>query len=688
MLNKIPFIKLFLPFLMGIILYGFLKITVLKIALIIFIVAIVLLSAVNFLPDYYKFKWKPLNGLLLSACLIALGYAAAYAQHYKNNKHHYSQNLGKAQFIKATVLEPLIKRKKSFKTTVAINGFIDSNSHTVPTIGKALIYFTKTENAPQLLPGDKILFAANLISIKNNGNPGEFDYKNYCHRSGITHLCFAAPNQYIKNGVATYNFNAFFARQRIKTIAIIDKFIINPQANGIAQALLIGDKTDIDQDVWDDYSRTGIVHIIAISGMHMGIIYGGIVWLLALIPFLRNKKFIPISIGLIAMWFFAATTGLPSSVMRATIMFTFLAMGELMEEQPNSFNLLLVSAFVLLAYHPNWIYDIGFQLSYAAVTGILLIMPLAKKIFYSKKWLLQKSYELVAGTTTAQLFTLPICLYYFHQFPLSFLLANFVAIPLTTIVLYLEIALLLLHPIPLLAKFIGSLVSYLLLFVNYCIHAIAQIKHITIFNIYITQLQMVVLLLGTAILLYGIIKNKFNAILVSIGFVIFFYVLGIKEKSIACKQQKLIVYHIKKATSIDFFTGLYYEELQKDTLSPTDIKNANTPARILNQAINKQNNKILINKDNCFIAQAGPYTVWQITPYTNEIPNGNIDFVVLTQNTNINLELLKTMNPKCIIADGSNSLWKIEQWKTQSEELHLPFHSTEKQGAFVKQINT
>jgi competence protein ComEC len=381
--------------------------------------------------------------------------------------NHYTYKLCKDSVqqhcLIAIVQDAIIKKTKSYKTTLAVQYDVDSCS---AIQGEVLAYFTQCDSTPLLQPGDKLILQSQLVPIKNNGNIGEFDYKAYCNNKGITHLLFLKPKQYKILAKGVFTFTSYFANIKIKTINILRKYITNTAAFGIAQALLIGDKTDIDQDTWDAYSRTGIVHIIAISGMHMGIIYNCLLWLLMLIPFFKKRKMYPIITALLSMWFFACITGMPASVMRAAVMFTFIGAGQAINRQGNSYNLLMASAFILLCYNPTWLTDIGFLLSYAAVIGIMIFAKRINSLVYSKYYIVNQIWSLFSATIGAQIFTLPLCLYFFHQFPILFLLSNLVAIPATTLILFLEIGVLAFAWLPPFAKLLGGTASVIIIWLN------------------------------------------------------------------------------------------------------------------------------------------------------------------------------------------------------------------------------
>jgi competence protein ComEC len=174
---------------------------------------------------------------------------------------------------------------------------------------------------------------------------------------------------------------------------------------------------------------------------------------------------------------YAYITGLSPSVCRSAVMISFSIIGKQINHQSNPFNLIAGSAFFLLIIDPAYLFDIGFQLSYLAVLGIIYFYDAIYRLCYFENKFADQIWMLIAVSIAAQLSTLAISLYYFHQFPNYFLLANLLAIPLSSIALYLGIALLALNPIPFIAKYIGLVLSKCIALMGYILHKISILPY-------------------------------------------------------------------------------------------------------------------------------------------------------------------------------------------------------------------
>ena len=357
---------------------------------------------------------------------------------------------------------------------------------------RMIVYLSKGDKAARLRPGDHMLAKIKPEAMRSSGNPGSFDYAAWCRRKGITHSAFLPEAQWeIVQGFPSSLINLQEANR--KTRGILCSHLPDSATHGLAEALLVGFRGHVQQDLWNDYARTGIAHIIAISGMHLAMVYRSMRWLLTRIPRWRSRTRPAIAGALLFMWGFALLTGLPASVCRAAFMFTLIAWGEWKDKKMSVFNNLAASAFLLLCWQPMWLADAGFQLSYLAVLSLVIFyQPIYRSVYVPWK-IPDLVWQLLAGTIAAQILTLPICLYYFRQFPVLFLLSNLVAVPLSTLILYLEIATVCLHPFTALADATGRICSLLISWLNAAVKTIGQSRLAVLDDVVPDALQAVLL---------------------------------------------------------------------------------------------------------------------------------------------------------------------------------------------------
>ncbi len=292
----------------------------------------------------------------------------------------------------------------------------------VVDLNELVVFYLKNEGS-KLLKGDVILLTSNLNKIKNNGNPGEFDAENYWSKKGVFYTTFVGEDDYKLLEHQPSNWLV----QSMESCRIYLSESLSENLEGkelaIAQALILGDKSLLDQEVKNSFTNTGAMHVLAVSGLHIGIIMQILMIVLGYFPKVISRKK-ALTAVLIVMWMYAFITGMSPSVVRAVFMFSVLVISQLFGKQYQSINALFFTGFALCLFDPFVIYDIGFQLSFLAMFGIfLLYKPIGELIYIENKWI-RKVWEGTAIGFAAQLMTTPLSLYYFHQFPNYFILTN------------------------------------------------------------------------------------------------------------------------------------------------------------------------------------------------------------------------------------------------------------------------
>jgi competence protein ComEC len=486
--------------------------------------------------------------------------------------------------------EPLVEKTNSYKALASFTA-INHNDSTKLIEGKLILYFRKDSILPPLQYGSQIVFKKPLQEIKNAGNPGSFDYKTYCLFQGITHQVYLNADDYIiLPGNNRSAFTNFIFQTRDWVVNTLKKNISGEKEQGLAEALLIGYKDDLDKNLVQAYSNTGVVHIIAISGLHLGLIY----WLLLLLtkPLKRNKKFIWLRLLLIisSLWLFSILAGAQPSVLRSAIMFTIIAFGEVVLRRTNIFNTLAASAVVLLCINPFWLWDVGFQLSYSAVLSIVLFFQPVYNWFHLKNPITDFLWKLTAVTIAAQVLTIPISIYHFHQLPLLFLFTNFVAVPLSSVILLGEILLCALFFLQPVASFIGMVLHILIYWMNSYIEQLDSLPFAVWNFLSINIVQAGMLLVFAVSASYWLMEKQRRFAWTALISFSFFMLIRAASFSQAFQQKKLIVYNVPKHTAIDVIEGrqfsfvgdtsLLYDDFARNFhLQPSRVLHRITPAK-------------------------------------------------------------------------------------------------------------
>ena len=587
------------------------------------------------------------------------------------------------------LLEPAVEKPRSFKVEGAVEK-IEIGGKFRKVSGNVLLYFSKERSIFPLKYGDRIMIRGGLQQIRNSGNPGGFDYEQYMSFQQTFHRSFLKQGQYwlLKNRKENAFFRfIFFARQKI--IDILKQNIKgDKKVTGITEALLIGYKEDLDKDTVQAYSNTGVVHIIAISGMHLGLIYVVLVWLLSRFPYVKKIPFLRMLLILSGLWIFSLITGSSASVIRSAVMFTCIITGKIFFKQASIYNSLATSSFLLLCFDPWLLWDVGFQLSYLAVIGIVWLQRPIFNLWYIRNKYGQKIWELSAICIAAQVLTLPICIYYFHQVPTTFLLSNLICVPLSTVILFAEIGVLIFSFSNYLSALAGKFTYVLTWLMNLVINACNNIPFALINGICLSATSTALLYVSTLLLCSGFLHRNKRLLKYAMISLLIFACLWSYDQIISLQQKKIVIYNISKHTAVDFVVGnnfFYYGET--DIKKDKPVENFHlSPARISLRALNESKNIVGLKK-------AG--RLWQfytkmimiidtattLEPLKNKI---RIDILLLSHDPKISInDITIAVSPAVIVFDGSNSLWKIGQWKKECEQLHLRCYSTDEQGAYI-----
>jgi competence protein ComEC len=683
-----PFVRLILPLVLGIIFQWYIKVpfavnTICTGAL------ILCLFIFNFIPIDKRFRFQWLQGLIINAILFCIAIFLCRQKDIRNNKNWFGKNYNDSSTLIIRINEPPIVKEKSIKADAIVEAIIQ-NGIPQKVEGKLLIYFSKEDSILPPKYGDKILIQGGLQMIKNAGNPGGFNYSRYMIFQQTLHQVYLKKDKFIVLNAHSenklYSF-IFWARQAV--INTLQKYIVgNKKVSGIAEALLIGYKEDLDKDVVQAYSNTGVVHIIAISGMHLGLIYVGLVWLFSRLPFVKRSTITRVILILGCLWLFSLITGASASVLRSAVMFTCIIIGKEFFKQASIYNSLAASAFVLLCYNPFLLWDVGFQLSYFAVVGIVWLQKPIQNLYYTKNKVIQYLWEMCSITIAAQILTLPICIYYFHQIPTTFLFTNLICVPLSTAILFAEIALVTCTFFSPLAMLIGKFIYVLTWCMNALIDFFNKLPLSLLDKIYATAITTWALYGFVFLIAAALLRRNKTLMKMALGFLLLFVGLWAYGKVELLQQKKVIVYNVSRHTAIDFVsTNKFWFYGDEEFKADGALQNFNLkPARVSMQVEESMDTlKSLANKDRFWKFYNKTVIIIdstiQFEPTTNKL---QIDILLICKNPKIRIaDITTSISPTTIVFDASNSLWKIAQWKKECEGLHLQYFITGERGAFI-----
>lgn len=443
-----------------------------------------------------------------------------------------------------TVLESPQKKENSYKSVVTIRSFLGEQKDSLSnTNEKVLVYFERDSIVEKLSPGDIIIFAQTPQNIKNNGNPFEFDYKKYLERKKIYRQVYLPSDKWKTTDLnKSFSLIVLAERTRDKLLTKYTEQNLGEKELEILSALTLGYKRELDPETKRVFSSAGAMHVLAVSGLHVGIIYWILVTFLGFIKRKKAGKFIFIIIALTCLWSYAFITGLSPSVMRATSMFSFIVIGDGLKKRGNIYNSLAASALLLLFINPNNLFEVGFQLSYSAVFGIVYLQPKLNKLILVKNRLLNYFWALLTVSIAAQIATFPISIFYFNQFPTYFFITNLFVIPAVFILIPLGILLILVSSVPFVSSIFSFVVSSIVSGVYFLLEGIENLPF-AVHKISINEAELIFIV---AFLLFVLLLLKtFRVEYIKMALVAFLFLLctSLVKKIRLNNTSKIIVYN-------------------------------------------------------------------------------------------------------------------------------------------------
>jgi competence protein ComEC len=687
--KKAPFVRLLIALMAGILLQWHWQVSPASWWMI-FITGTLLSSSFFFLSFFRRYQLGILNGLAVFSVFLALGALLAWQEDIRHHDQWLGKQYSPGDAILVRLDEPLVEKTKSLKANATAIHLLHNDSPRIVK-GKIIIYFKKDSAVRQLNYGSQLIFKKPLQEIKNSGNPGGFDYKRYSLFQGITHQVYLQEDEFeILDSKKEKWLPAFIFRARDWVINILRTNIKGKKELGLAEALLIGYKDDLDQALVQSYTNTGVVHVIAISGLHLGLIYWLLVQLLKPLQKRKKTRWLRPILIITGLWLFSFLAGAQPSVLRSALMFTCIVLGEGYTKRTSIFNTLSLSAFILLCINPYWLWDVGFQLSYAAVLSIIIFMRPIYNWFYFRNKAIDFLWKLNAVTLAAQILTIPISIYHFHQFPNYFLLTNFVAVPLSSLILIGEIILCMIAFIPAVALFAGKILSWLIWAMNSYIERVEAIRFSLWDGLQISILQALLLIAAVAAISYWLMEQSGKALKWGLLSTLFFLASRSLSFITAGQQQKIIVYNVPQKQAIDFISGRDYLFYGDSSLLADDFaRNFHLkPSRILHRINPAGNIPALIKKEPLFQYHSKKILLLDnSTTYEPVEEKQPIDLLVISKNPKLYIGgLLNSFVVRQIVIDGSNSSWKANLWKKDCDSLGIPCHDVATKGAFVMNL--
>lgn len=685
-LDKNPFVRIVVPFILGIIVCNYrpMPIAVCLVALCVFVAMAVFAYRKG---SSYKNRW--LFGTLVFAVFFALGQLlfcisipAEMSSEVSKHKCNY----------RACVTSSPVEGEKAYKVDLrieAVKVFDSWQNFDVKVSGTIM----KDSLASRLKAGQTIEFSSRIDSLTAPKNPFGFDYSQYLLLNGVQGSLFLNAGDWrieeeTVKGVSHYALNV-----RQKLVGLLEESGLSGNELGLASTLVLGYKNKIDAEVKQAYMNAGAMHVLAVSGMHVGIVCAVLNVLMMLFGGRKGFRIKRVLIVLL-LWSYAFITGLSPSVMRATVMFSIVELARLVDRETSTYNSLAVSAFLLLCIDPNMLFKAGFQLSYVAVIGIVFFQPRIVRLLPVKKMnvVLKYIWELTAVSISAQISTFPFCLYYFERTPVFFWLSNMVVSPGAVVMISLTLLLLAVSPFATLSKFVGLLTSYFAKLMNFLVMSIANLPHSTIENTYITVFQTVVVAVAIVAVSVWLVSRNCNWLICSLTSLLLFLIPFTLNKMHNLEAQAICVYYSPKKMMAQFVNGCHSfwmngvgdnGQQAKVLAKGGNIFWSSISSEVLRLGDVERQGQIL-SENGFFVFDSISGLMIQDSSERFDIKNPiTLDYLIVSGEPKVRArQMPRNLSFRNVIIDASVKPWVAKDWVRRYADCNI--HNVRTQGAYIR----
>jgi competence protein ComEC len=651
------------------------------------LVVLIILFVVAYLFLHDRDAIRATTGVLGLLALFLTGYLHLLNRTDSRNPDHLLFANDSIQYYEAIVRSAPESKARSWKVEVEV---VRVKSRVwIPKQGKVLLYVSKksVDKIPWLY-GDRLLIRGSPNELNPPANPHEFNFKRFLGFKNIYHQQFIEYRQtYLlpyreKKGLLYYS--------SMTRAWATEKFLQHVQGEkqqAIAMALVLGVTEGIDTDLQNAYAASGAMHVLAVSGLHVGILYSIITALLLPLKRFAWSRWVVFAISLTCLWSFAFVTGLSPSVLRAVTMFSFVALARPLGWKTNIYNTLAGSAFVLLYYNPYLIMSVGFQLSYLAVIGIVYLQRPLYQMWEIHHGLGDWVWKISCVSVAAQASTFALGMLYFHQFPVYFLVSNLFVIPLATGILVGGIVLLITSWVNSLASLVGYLLTSLIWLINKIVVVVESWPNSIIEGIYITTFQCWLIM---GILLCLVFLFEFKKIQWLYGSLVIALMLMFTQwqhYTRAVDQSHFVVYSINGHQAMEWVThGKSYLKADSSLIQdPERIRFHIRPNRLYHGVRNvyPPASFYFPLQEGMAVIRWRNYWLLHIDRETMLPESVKIDYLIVSRNSFKSEWLSKLSQVQAIVLDGTNSRGYIRRLKEDAGKRNIAVHAVTEDRAFV-----
>lgn len=679
-LQRAPFVRLLVPLVLGIITARYLELfnPTVYFVLIVSLSALILSLFIAAKSDLsYRLRW------IFGAGIAGLLYLAGYYVSVEKEKLSVNHFEDKALIYHVEVISAPKRKPATISCEVRVLSCASDSLSGVPG-SKVLLYLAADSTTQLPRRGDLLLIEAQLKSPEQPRNPLGFDYAAYLKQQGVAATAFVSAQRWKTSGhIDRKSLKGYAEKARERLLQLYSQTGMETNEYAVLAALTLGYKDAIDPELREDFSNSGAMHVLAVSGLHVGVIYLILNTILGFIFRSRKLKVLNTILIVLFLWVYAFITGLPPSVIRSSTMFSLVAIGSAMERKSQIYNTIAVSAFIILLQNPAFLFDVGFQLSYSAVLSIIYFQPKIGGLLGFKSRAMRWWWDLTAVSLASQIGTFPLALYYFHQFPNYFLLSNYFAIPLASFIIYLAVSYLLLSWIPFVAVIPAYLLKQLLFALNYSVAFIDDLPAaVSYLHVDFLQLTFIVLII---VFLIGFIESKqFIALAGILLFLLLFLGSHAYIRMRTTIDSSIVVYADNKNTHLNLIQGRQHLLFTTDSLAAERSAAAYWKSiKLMSpKASQQQASFVTTFKNMKIVVLLDDLLKRKITNHPIET-----DILIVGNRAKIRAsDILNNIKPKLCIVDLSISAWYAKQLKDSCQVRGIEFYDLRERGAFIYRL--
>lgn len=652
-----------------------------------------------------SFRYVNLAGITGLLCVLGLGFLRTQVSTATSDPRHLLHQADTVSYYVGRVADYLVEKEQTSITTLELSQALVAGEWQ-PVTGLVRLTIRRDSAGLRPLYGDRLLIQGRPVPTRGPANPFQFDYRRYLAWRNIHHQHYVTSGRVVRlNGEPAFSLVAGSVVARRQMDRVLREKMTSHREYSIASALLLGVKDELDNDIRAAYANTGTMHVLAVSGLHVGIIFGFLNLFLLRFRRVPGYRFLSAGIILTVLTLYAYLTGLSPSVLRAVLMFSAVTIGTLLRRQKSTFNTLAFVALALLAYNPFYVMEVGFQLSFLAVLAIVYLQPRLYRLVQFENKALDWGWQLITLSVAAQLATFPLGLLYFNQFPAYFLFSNLLVVPWAGIVLHAGLVFLLVSGVPLLGEGAAWVFEWLVWLMNAFIRGIEGLPYSTLTGLTITNAQAWILYaaIGAAILFLQL--RKLAWLLITCLLAAAFAAVSLRQNWHQAGENTFVVYSVRGKSALAFLEGEEATLLtgEKAFLTPSELQFHIWPhlwhsgIRTLHQKPGGETGTpepasfppVLKTPDGNRIYVWRGLKVLVLKNRLRFLPAQpvSLDLVVVQNNVPLRPEdLLSSYRSGMVILDPSNRPFYLRRTRQEFAAAGISVHSVPEQGAFVLRL--